>query len=293
MAWNAANFLIAEGDVAAALPEFAVILRTDRALVPRALAICWRTIGALDPILNILPPDPAVYFELIKLLDSEDQPDAAWRVWKRLVELRLPIHHRDALFFLDHLLQMNELDRAEQVQKEIAFLSPSYEMYNPKNNLVVNGSFELEILNGGLDWRSETQKFGTSIALDTSEFVDGSRSLVVTFTGRSPDAGIYQLVRVKPDTEYTVSAWVKSAELETANGPRLTVIAPDSTVYARSEETMGTTSWRKIAASFKTGPTVRLVSLRFAREPGDTLVSGRLWIDNVRMTESNEGPAAE
>jgi len=51
-----------------------------------------------------------------------------------------------------------------------------------EENLVVNGDFSLDILNGGFDWNYVTRT-GVRPLLDPSDFREGHRSLSLTFEG--------------------------------------------------------------------------------------------------------------
>jgi hypothetical protein len=58
-----------------------------------------------------------------------------------------------------------------------------------------------------------------------------------------------------------VSAWVKSEELVTANGPYLSVSdAYDHNTYATTKETVGTTVRYRVEHEFQTGPVAKLIS---------------------------------
>jgi hypothetical protein len=115
----------------------------------------------------------------------------------------------------------------------------------------------------------------------------GAESLSVTYSGSNEDVGISQYVPVTPNSSYVASAWVKSEELQSANGPRLRVYDGYRNLeYAESEETLGTTSWHRVQTVFTVGKDTTLVLIRFSREPGSTLIRGRFWIDNVHMLQN-------
>ncbi len=62
------------------------------------------------------------------------------------------------------------------------------------------------------------------LAIDTSEFHSGTRSLSVTFDGQSAsEEGISQFIPVNPNTGYEFSAEYRTEELETASGPRFAI----------------------------------------------------------------------
>ena len=140
-----------------------------------------------------------------------------------------------------------------------------------------------EILNGGFDWHYAVQP-GIAVSLDTTQFHSGSQSVLISYSGTGGDSGFYEYVPVKPNTQYTVSAWVKSEELQTANGPCISVSdAYDNTRYALTQETVGTTPWHRLESSFQTGPATELLAIRFTRDPGNTHIHGQFWIDEVSL----------
>ena len=53
-----------------------------------------------------------------------------------------------------------------------------------RNNLIVNGDFSLDVLNGGFDWQYQKQP-SVTLTLDPSDFHGGHRSLLITFEARA------------------------------------------------------------------------------------------------------------
>jgi len=91
-------------------------------------------------------------------------------------------------------------------------------------------------------------------------------------------------VPVKPNTQYTISAWAKSQELDSANGPSISVRdAYDGKPYALTQETLDTTAWQHLESSFQTGPETELVTILITRDPGNTHVKGKFWVDGVSL----------
>jgi hypothetical protein len=120
--------------------------------------------------------------------------------------------------------------------------------------------------------------------LDKAEFHSPDRSLKLVYRGSDSDAGIFQYIAVQPGTRYRLSAWVKSEDLETANGPALTVLdGYNNDVYGFTEETIGTTSWHLVETELKTGPEARLLILAVLRRPGETRIQGKFWIDDIKL----------
>ena len=83
--------------------------------------------------------------------------------------------------------------------------------------------------------------------LDSTQTHQGIEALLITYSGSNEDAGISQYVPVTPGVQYVASAWVKSEELQSANGPRLGVYdGYRNLACAQSEETLGTSSWHRV-----------------------------------------------
>jgi tetratricopeptide (TPR) repeat protein len=288
VAWNAASFYLLQGEVEPAAGLFASVLKGDPSLVPLTLKTSWRVLGKVDPILRMLPPNPDVYLQFVALLVAENQREAAAQVWARLIGLNTDIDYHSTLFYIDSLLRWKDVNHAEAAWKQLGAHSPGFEAYQrSEQNLVVNGSFEDEILNGGFGWRITPQ--GTVVNVDDETVKDGHHSMLVTYSTPVLDSGLSQFIPVAPNTVYTASAWIKSDDLQTANGPRLTAF--DAYTWASlgaSEPTDYTTEWRVVQTQFTTGRDTKLISLRLSRDRQDTVIRGRLWIDDVELHPSTK-----
>ena len=290
VAWNAANFYLLQGEVQPAVHLFSAVLKGDPALVPLTIKTSWQVLGNVDPVLNILPPDPSAYLQFLALLVSQNHPEAAAKVWASLIDLDIDVDYRGALFYIDQLLDRREVDAAEKAWRQIAARSAGPDDYKRGDqSLMVNGSFERDILNGGFDWRINQQ--GTTITVDDETVKDGRRSAKIAYSVPVLDGGLSQLVPVEPDRSYIVTAWIKSQELQTANGPRLSIFdAWSGANLGSSEPTSYTTDWRQVRAQFRSGHSTRLISLRLSRDRQDTVIRGNLWIDDVQLRKASADP---
>jgi hypothetical protein len=155
-----------------------------------------------------------------------------------------------------------------------------------RTNLVVNPGFEQKILNGGFDWLYRPNPH-VGLTIDTREFHSGARSLSIAFDGQNPpDAGIFQLVPVKPNTDYAFSAAYKTEDMLSASGPRFSVTdAYTGTSYVLTDDFLGTHSWQLQQAQFRTGPGTELLLVTVARQPGSPLIRGKMWIDDLELVE--------
>ena len=288
VAWEAANFFLVQGDREKALRYFGVVLANDPFSVDAALQLCWRVTGDANQIVEqVLPRRPDLYFSFISLLISKQQVAATESVWNHLIGLQQTFPTKLAFPYFRFLIAKQEVAAAKNAWQQLASLNPSLQPYLPSpENLIVNGGFEDGILNGGFDWWYQPNPHAI-VAIDTTEFHDGTQSLSITFDGQNAsEAGISQFIPVKPNTEYEFSAEYRTEELETASGPRFSITDPyTSASYILTDDILGTNPWRPQQAQFHTGPNTNLVLLKIVRQPADPLIRGELWIDDLKLVE--------
>ena len=286
VAWTAASFFLVQGETQEALDQLAVVMRSDPWMADAALDLSWRAAGDVKPIQDRMPPDPEIYLKLVKLLVAKQQWTAADHVWSSTLGLNREFDARSALFYVDALLAKRDVAAAEVAWQQIVKRSSRLQPYITPENLVVNARFDQEFLNAAFDWHYSAQP-GVTVGLDSTQSYQGGEALLITYSGSSnEDTGLSQNIPVTPGVRYVASAWVKSEELESANGPQLTVNdGYRSHDYSRSEETLGTSGWHLVRAPFTTGTDTNLVVIRFSRTPGSTLIRGRFWIDSVQMLQ--------
>jgi len=288
VAWEAANFFLVQGDQERALRNFRVVLANDPEAVDSALQLCWRATGDANQILDrALPQRPDLYFSFLSLLISKQEVAAAENVWNHLIALNQEFSTKLAFPYFRFLIAKQEVAAAQTAWQQLAGVNRSLQPYLPSRaNLIVNGGFEENVLNGGFDWWYESNPHA-ALAIDTSEFYSGTRSLSVTFDGLNPgDAGILQFIVVKPHTDYEFSAESRTEDIESASGPRFAIVdAYTNASYVLTDDLLGTNPWRAQHARFQTGPNTNLVLLKIVRQPGVPLIRGKLWIDNLRLAE--------
>ena len=272
VAWEAANFFLVQGDQERALRNFRVVLANDPEAVDSALQLCWRATGDANQILDqALPRRPDLYLSFLRLLISKQEVAAAENVWNHLIALNQEFSTKLAFPYFRLLIAKQEVAAAQTAWQQLAGVNPSLQPYLPSGeNLIVNGGFEENVLNGGFDWWYESNAHA-ALAIDTSEFYNGTRSLSVTFDGQNPaDAGILQFVVVKPNTGYEFSAQSRTEDIQSASGPRFAIVdAYTNASYVLTDDLLDTNPWHEQHARFQTGPNTNLVLLKIVRQPGD------------------------
>jgi tetratricopeptide (TPR) repeat protein len=291
VAWAAANIFLVQGNVGKALPYFRTVLGNDPDAVDWTLQICWRATGDANQIFDqALPRRTDLYLSFLRLLVSKQEVVPAENAWDHLIGLRQPFPPKLAFPYFQLLIAKQEVTAAKTAWQQLAQVDQEVQPYLPsRENLIVNGGFEENLLNGGFDWWYESNPHA-ALAIDTDLFYGGTRSLSVTFDGRNaPEAGIAQFIPVKPDTDYEFSAESRTQDIDSASGPRFAIAdAYTDFSYVLTDDLLGTNPWHKQHARFHTGPTTNLLFLKVIRQPAAPLIRGKLWIDDVRLVEASD-----
>ena len=289
VAWEAANLYLVQGQNDKAFHEFHVVLDGSGNMVPLVLNLCWRVNQDPDVFLRqVLPGGSGYYFAFLDLMMSKQNTEAAIKVWDAIIGLHQPLELRYVFDYIGYLLRHKEPEQAKIVWREAASLLGLNAYLPSSNNLIVNGDFSLDVLNGGFDWQYRKQP-SVSLTLDTSDFHAGHRSLSIGFDGPGVDeAGIYQIVAVQPNTTYEFSAYYKNGEIEGAGAPHFALQdLYSSKAFLLSDELKYGSAWRNVAGEFTTDPETQVVVLRVLRVPAGSAIRGKLWIDDFRLVEKS------
>ena len=286
VAWEVANHYLVQGRMEKALPLFRVALANDPNLRRPGLELCWRATQSAETVLDrALVPRPDLYLAFLNFLLAKKEYAAADGVWSRLIALNKPFDSKAVFGYLEELLERREVGQLQRAWQQLGKVNPGFRPYVTSGNLIVNGGFDQPLLNAGLDWRYHPVP-NVKVEIDGVEFRGGSRSLMISFDGGSPaEAGILQFVPVQPAQRYEFSAYIKAEDLETTSGPRFAVNdAYTGASYLLTEELPRYSNvWRLQRAEFQTGAETRLLLLKLVRVPSDSLIKGRLWIDDVSL----------
>jgi hypothetical protein len=290
VAWEAANFYLVQGESEKALREFHVVLENEPPLADLAIQFCWRINPDVDTLLrDVVPAKASAYIAFLNLLMTKQETPATAKVWAALIATPQTFELRYVYEYLQYLLNHKDVDQARLVWQQAA---PRFGLssYLPaRNNLIVNGDFSLDVLNGGFDWQYQKQR-SVTLTLDPSDFHGGHRSLLITFDGPGVnDAGIRQFIAVQPSTLYQFSAYYKNGEIEGAGGPHLTIQdAYTQTVLYDSDELKEAGFWKSATGEFTTGDDCRLLVLHIRRLPEGSPIRGKLWVDDFRLVAKRQ-----
>lgn len=285
VAWEAANFYLVQGDEQKALREFRVVLEDDPSLAAFAIRYCWRIEPDADELLrNVVPAKPAALLAFLDFLMEKEQIEASKKVWRVLVSSREAFALGRVYNYFNFLIDHREVDEARMVWQQATARFGLSSYVPTTNNLIVNGAFGFDVLNGGFDWQYQKLR-SVTLALDPSDFHGGHRSLLIAFDGPGvTDAGIRQYIAVQPNNTYEFSAYYKNGSIEGAGGPHFTIQdAYAQTVLYDSDELKETGFWKSATGEFTTGSECRLLLLHIRRIPEGSPIRGKLWVDDFRL----------
>jgi len=287
VAWEAANLYLVQGENEKALREFRVVMANDPSLAASSIQFCWRIQPDVDLLLrDVVPHNAAAYIAFLSLLETRQETADSFKVWNALMQTSEAFDTYRLYEYVRFLIQHKAVDDAVLAWQQAANRFGLNAYLPTPNNLIVNGTFNLDVLNGGFDWQYQKQA-GVTLTLDPTDFHSGRRSLLVSFDGPGiTDAGFYQFVAVQPNTTYDFTAYYKNGELEGAGGPHLTVQDMYTlAVYFDSDELNEAGFWKSVDGEFTTGPDCKLVVVHIRRLPEGSPIRGKLWIDDFHLVK--------
>jgi tetratricopeptide (TPR) repeat protein len=287
IAWQAANLFLGQGSPDDAMSAFRLVIENDPSMVSLAIETCWKVRPDVAFLLNSVVPSNADE-TFLGFLASRNEMAAAGTVWEKMYSLQQPISRPHLFEYVRDLVAHQQATQAAQVWRQAASMA-SLSAYQPSpENLLVNGDFSLEILNGGFDWMHQKTR-GVALAVDPNETHSSAHSLRIIFDGPGiEDAGIRQMVPVEPNTPYEFSAFYKAQEMDGAGGAKFALQdLYRETSFFMSDDLQNADFWKKISGSFVTGPDTRLLVLRIARVPAGSPIRGKLWLDGLQLVQSD------
>ena len=286
VAWEAANFFLIDGDIDRALREFRVVIEYDNGLVDDALRACWRVRPDTDALLrDVVPARTDSLIAFLTLLQNKQETEGSIKTWERLGQLHQKFENRHLYDYVRYLIEVHRPDAAMSAWEQTSDILGLSAYLPTDDNLVVNGDFSLDILNGGFDW-TYVNRTGVQPLLDPSDFRQGHRSLSLTFEGPGiSDAGIQQLIPVHGATAYDFSAYYKSANFEGAGGPQIVLrdAYTGAPLYA-SDPLNDADFWKEVHSKVTTLDSTTLLRLAIERFPAGSPIRGKLWLDDFELS---------
>jgi len=284
-----ANLFLQQGDLEKALPHFSYILAHYPNQSSPVYDVLEKAVDDPDFILErIVPKDPSSFRQYLSYLYGMKDQVSARKAWAERSSFGFQPDRGETVRYIEFLISQGEFNEAFQVWRarfqEEGFSAPS------ESDLITNGDFEKnQILGGGFDWKIENVS-GTEVSFDPSIAFEGKRSLKIVFTGKEnvDFHHVYQFVPLKPNTEYVLSANMKTQAVTTKSGVKIEVLGAGQSFHSVSETLIGDNAWRKLVVRFRTPAPIQGGLVRVRREKTDKFdryISGTVWIDHVCLTE--------
>jgi len=287
--WVTGNLFLQGEDVQKALPHFSYLLRYYPEQSGLVYDVLTKVVDDPDFLLEKLVPEDALSLRsYLSYLYENNDSESAKKVWHKRASLGQEPDRNETLRHIDFLISRNEFNEAMEVWR--ARLQEEGLSIPKDGNGITNGSFEKEkILGGGFDWKISDVK-GAKVAFDRSVAFEGNHSIKITFDGKEnvDFYHVHQIVLLKPNTDYSLKAYIRTKEVTTKSGPKIEVYGIGSTFYGSSESVVGDNAWKELSVTFRTTLQSQAGVVRVRREKTDKfdrLISGTVWIDNVRLTE--------
>jgi tetratricopeptide (TPR) repeat protein len=216
---------------------------------------------------------------------------ATAKVWAALMASPQAFEQRYVYAYIQYLFDHTDVEQASLAWRQATSRFGLSGYLPTGRNLIVNGDFSLEVLNGGFDWQYQKQQ-AVTLTLDPREHQGGgNRSLLIAFEGTGvSDAGIREFIAVEPATTYDFSAYYKNGNFEGAGGPHLTIqdAYTQAVLYDSDELKEAGETWKLLNGKFDTGANCKLLVLQVRRLPAGSPIRGKLWVDDFRLVAKRQ-----
>lgn len=291
--WALGNHYLLTNRQDKAYPYFRRLLELQPHYLENTFRLCLR--ATRDPqaiYTNVVPngKDASPRFAFLLILVSAADYESAMKIWGQMISGpdRTP---RLSLVkpFLDFLIDHNRIEDAGTVWTDLQHAGVIPPGSPQTANLLYNGGFEGPALDTGFDWRTSQSPDLVFNLSDPSAYAGAKCARIDFVVGRNAEYDLLgQVVRIKPNTRYSLSAYVRSDHLTSESGPRLRVVEMgcEGCAIRTSDPTVGTTGWHPIDLEFMTQPQTQAVKISFWRPVDHTYsrdITGTVWLDDVTL----------
>ncbi len=244
--------------------------------------LAWEVFGDPDTILDRVVSNQDLGYYLAYLV-GYNKAEYAPGVWEKVKETDNGELISDQLYiqYINSLIHRGMITESQRAWND--------RMGELKgHNLVWNGGFEDEPLQGAFGWRLHESK-GFQFEYDWKNKVAGDNALVVEFDGSEnlDFMHLEQIVPVRVNTEYVFRAQLSSEELSTDNGIIWEIYCrANYKMLAVTDQIKGTVDWTRVGATFTTPGDCDSVVLRLRRHKSnkfDKYIAGKLWVDDINL----------
>ncbi len=292
--WTLGNHYLLTDRQEKAFPYFRKLLEMAPEYLDATFRLCLQATRDPQAIYAQVVPrgtDASGRFAFLMFLSSTADYESAMRIWGQMISG--PDRSPDLSLvkpFLDLLVDHSQIQDASTVWNDLehAGVIPPRPP-SQTAGLLYDGSFEGPRLNTGFDWRINDSPDLVYDFSDPSAF-KGAKCLRIYFAvGRNADYDLLnQVVPIKPNTRYELTANVRSENLTSDSGPRWRVVEMgcENCAARTSDPTVGTTPWHPIQVAFFTQPQTQAVRVSFWRPQDQTYnseITGMVWLDSITL----------
>jgi tetratricopeptide (TPR) repeat protein len=291
--WQAAQSYLRRNRLDLSLAQFRRLLQLD----PAYAWVTWgslQTVGQPELIFRKVladREDSEIKVGYVDFLSTQEDYNAAYRIWRLVVTNARPFPFSSAEAYLDRLIALGRIEEAVHVWQDLARLGIiERPKVDEKDGLIFNSDFEQPPLNAAFDWRSSQVAY-LHVDFSASGAYHGTHCLRVDFTAARNNEyePVYQIVPVLPNHRYALAAYVRSEDITSGSGPCLRVRDTKQPSFqdATSETTVGTTNWHPVRLWFSARAETRSIRLSIWRPLGRAFpmdISGSFWLDAVSLT---------
>ncbi len=291
--WAFANLLLRRGKLDESFRPFQVATASaygTYSLLPTAIDLVWQSSGGSTEKLKLLAGSSTeAQLMVAKFLTEQNLIAEAVAVFNAIdKQARMKSPRGPEL--IGTLIKAGQIELARSVWLEmVTALTPTTQA---AGNLMWNGGFETDAVKNfdHFDWVLTPNKYAR-IAVDRDFARTGARSLRISFSGLDTTtlrSEVRQSLNLKPNTRYRLECYVKSSDLITPEGPRISVVGPSGVIAMTEPVKSGSTEWQRLAIDFVAPVDASSAVLTVVRIPKfsyDDPTKGTVWFDDFTLVE--------
>ena len=287
--WKVANYRLRSGKTTEALPLLKKVLSSGAINENQVFALVSNARIDRGAVINeLLPSDVLTFIRFANFQVDRGDMAGAELTWDHLLLLHAPFEINMAFHYLDALIRSRSVERARKIWSALVERFPLL-VPSPASsqNLVTNGDFRGDILNGGFDWRVNPVA-GAVVTQESSDAAQDSRALRIDFDGSQNlyYDSVAQFVLTEPNTHYDFSAVLSSQGITTDSGVglRISDAYNSNELLGSTDSLIGTMPRSEHKFSFTTGPETRLALVTVIRTPShkfDDKIAGTFRVSSV------------
>ncbi|MGH9961230.1 MAG: tetratricopeptide repeat protein, partial [Pyrinomonadaceae bacterium] len=287
--WYLGNLLLRSGRYDQAFAELRAAADADPDLRSQLLNSAWAIyVKDLDSFVNAVGTSASARAELAMYLVGRQRFEDGILLWQRLNEVETRQNQKHGETIVSDLVSAKRFHQAAEVANDLV-PGPAYRAGEGR---FVDGGLEDDLIaqGGVFGWQVNSSQ-QARVGIDPNRGHNSNRSLRIVFQvpSKLDSISVSQLVPVRSDTQYDFECYVKSQDLQSGSTPRIEIVdaADGQGITGSDQASSGSTDWRLITLSFKTGAKTEAVTVRISRtscgEDPVCPIFGTVWYDDFNL----------